>query len=56
MQAATFYGGRDIRLEDMPQPAPGPGEVLCKTTPYYLEAVGAAAGEKYNIRSEPNTW
>src|SRR5215472_6962387 len=30
MKAAIFYGGHDIRLEDLPQPAPGPDEVLFK--------------------------
>ncbi|TAK21366.1 MAG: hypothetical protein EPO26_15700 [Chloroflexota bacterium] len=28
MKAALFYGGRDIRVEEIPTPAPGPGEVL----------------------------
>ena len=28
MKAAIFYGGNDIRLEEHPQPAPGPDEVL----------------------------
>ena len=28
MKAALFYGGRDIRVEDLPDPVPGPGEVL----------------------------
>ena len=28
MQAAIFYGGQDIRLEECPQPTPGPGEVV----------------------------
>jgi threonine dehydrogenase-like Zn-dependent dehydrogenase len=28
MKAALFYGGRDIRVEELPDPAPGPGEVL----------------------------
>lgn len=28
MKAAVFYGGRDIRVEEVPTPAPGPGEVL----------------------------
>src|SRR5262249_28579693 len=30
MKAAIFYGGHDIRLEDLPQPEPGPDEVLFK--------------------------
>jgi threonine dehydrogenase-like Zn-dependent dehydrogenase len=28
MRTAVFYGGRDIRVEEMPDPVPGPGEVL----------------------------
>jgi threonine dehydrogenase-like Zn-dependent dehydrogenase len=28
MRAALFYGGRDIRVEEVPTPTPGPGEVL----------------------------
>jgi threonine dehydrogenase-like Zn-dependent dehydrogenase len=28
MKAAIFYGGKDIRIEETPIPAPGPGEVL----------------------------
>jgi threonine dehydrogenase-like Zn-dependent dehydrogenase len=28
MRAAIFYGGRDIRIEELPDPSPGPGEVL----------------------------
>jgi hypothetical protein len=28
MNAAFFYGGGDIRLENVPDPVPGPGEAL----------------------------
>jgi 2-desacetyl-2-hydroxyethyl bacteriochlorophyllide A dehydrogenase len=28
MQAAVFYGADDLRVEDVPRPTPGPGEVL----------------------------
>ncbi len=28
MKTALFYGGRDIRIQEVPTPAPGPGEVL----------------------------
>jgi 2-desacetyl-2-hydroxyethyl bacteriochlorophyllide A dehydrogenase len=28
MKAALFYGGRDIRVEELPDPLPGPGDVL----------------------------
>jgi threonine dehydrogenase-like Zn-dependent dehydrogenase len=30
MKAAIFYGGQDIRIEELPLPEPGPGEVLVK--------------------------
>ena len=30
MKAAIFYGGTDIRVEDLPTPQPGPGEVLVR--------------------------
>ena len=31
MRAARLHGIRDMRLEDLPRPAPGPGEVLLRT-------------------------
>ncbi len=30
MKAALFYGGSDIRVEEVPTPTPGPGEVLVR--------------------------
>ena len=30
MKAALFYGGADIRVEELPTPEPGPGEVLIR--------------------------
>ena len=30
MKAALFYGGSDIRVEELPVPEPGPGEVLVR--------------------------
>ena len=32
MQAITFYGRRDLRLETLPDPQPGPGEVRVRVT------------------------
>lgn len=32
MKALVYYGNRDIRLEDVPQPEPGPDELLIKVT------------------------
>ena len=28
MKAAVYHGAGDIRVEDIPDPAPGPGELL----------------------------
>lgn len=28
MRAARFYGKKDIRIDDVPKPEPGPGQVL----------------------------
>ena len=33
MKASIFYGGTDIRLEELPTPEPGPGEVLIRVRP-----------------------
>ena len=30
MKAAIFYGGKDIRVDDVPMPEPGAGEVQIK--------------------------
>lgn len=30
MRAARFYGGHDIRVEEVPDPVPGPGEVVVR--------------------------
>lgn len=30
MKAARYYGTRDVRVEDLPDPEPGPGQVLIK--------------------------
>ncbi|PIR19425.1 MAG: alcohol dehydrogenase, partial [Elusimicrobia bacterium CG11_big_fil_rev_8_21_14_0_20_64_6] len=30
MKAVIYHGPRDIRLEDVPMPTPGPGEVVVK--------------------------
>lgn len=32
MKAALFYGGTDIRVEELPVPEPGPGEVLVRVS------------------------
>ena len=30
MKAAFFHGREDIRIESVPRPRPGPGEILCR--------------------------
>jgi len=44
MRVARLHGIRDLRLEDLPRPTPGPGEVLLK-----VAAVGVcgSAGRRY---------
>ena len=32
MRAAVYHGRRDIRIEDVPDPIAGPGEVLLEVT------------------------
>ena len=32
MRAAVYYGARDVRLEEVERPAPGPGQVLLRVT------------------------
>jgi L-iditol 2-dehydrogenase len=40
MRASRLYGVRDLRLEDLPRPTPGPGEVLLK-----VAAVGTCGSD-----------
>jgi L-iditol 2-dehydrogenase len=40
MKAAVWYGGRDIRIEDLPKPAVGPEEILVK-----VKAAGICGSE-----------
>jgi 2-desacetyl-2-hydroxyethyl bacteriochlorophyllide A dehydrogenase len=48
MQAARFYGGRDIRLERLPDPLPGPGEVLIR-----VRAAGICGSDLHGYRATP---
>lgn len=32
LKAAVYYGPRDIRIEDVPEPSPGPGELLIEVS------------------------
>ena len=48
MKAAMFYGGKDIRVEKMPDPVPGHGEVLVK-----IEAAGICGSDLHGYRVRP---
>ena len=47
MKAARFYGGKDIRLETLPDPVPGPGEVLVQ-----VEATGICGSDLHGYHSK----
>jgi len=48
VKAAVFYGGKDIRVEDVPDPVPGPGEVLIE-----VKAAGVCGSDLHGYRSGP---
>jgi 2-desacetyl-2-hydroxyethyl bacteriochlorophyllide A dehydrogenase len=45
MRAALFYGGKDIRVEGVPTPEPGPGEVLVR-----VRSAGVCGSDLHNYR------
>jgi 2-desacetyl-2-hydroxyethyl bacteriochlorophyllide A dehydrogenase len=45
MKAALFYGGPDIRVEELPTPEPGPGEVLVR-----VRAAGICGSDLHGYR------
>ena len=45
MKTAVFYGGRDIRLEDVPKPAPGAGQALIR-----IHASGICGSDLHRYR------
>lgn len=45
MKAALFYGGKDIRVEEVPDPTPGPGEVVVRVI-----AAGVCGSDLHNYR------
>ena len=47
MKAARFYGGKDIRLETLPDPAPEQGEVLVQ-----VEATGICGSDLHGYHAE----
>jgi 2-desacetyl-2-hydroxyethyl bacteriochlorophyllide A dehydrogenase len=50
MKAALFYGGPDIRVEDLPMPEPGPGEVLVQ-----VRSAGICGSDLHTYRGA-NPW
>ena len=51
MKAALFYGGQDIRVEEVPDPRPGPGEVVLR-----VRAAGICGSDLHNYRDPSRTW
>lgn len=45
MKAAMFYGGHDIRVEEVPDPTPGPGEVVVR-----VKAAGICGSDLHGYR------
>lgn len=45
MKAAIFYGGKDIRVAEVPNPAPGPGEVVIR-----VRAAGICGSDLHGYR------
>ena len=50
MKAALFYGGHDIRVETLPDPEPGPGEVLIR-----VAAAGVCGSDLHGYRRGTTT-
>ena len=46
MKAALFYGGKDVRVEEAPDPAPGPSEVLVR-----VRAAGICGSDLHGYRA-----
>jgi 2-desacetyl-2-hydroxyethyl bacteriochlorophyllide A dehydrogenase len=46
MKTAVFYGGPDVRVEDVPDPLPGPGEVLVR-----IRAAGICGSDLHGYRT-----
>ena len=46
MQAATFYGPRDFRIEELPDPAPAPGEAVVR-----VRSAGICGGDLHEYRA-----
>ena len=48
MRAARFYGGRDIRVETVPEPAPEEREVLVE-----VQATGICGSDLHGYHHQP---
>ena len=48
MKTAMFYGGKDIRVEEVPDPIPSPGEVLIA-----VKAAGICGSDLHGYRARP---
>ena len=46
MQAATFYGPRDFRIESVPDPMPAPGEAVVR-----VNSAGICGGDLHEYRA-----
>lgn len=51
MKAAFFYGGGDIRLDNVPDPVPGPGEALVR-----VKAAGICGSDLHGYRDPKHVW
>jgi len=48
MKAGVLYGGKDIRVEEVPDPVPGPAEVLIE-----VKAAGICGSDLHSYRARP---
>jgi len=51
MKAALFYGGKDIRVEEVADPTPGPGEVVVR-----VKAAGICGSDLHSYRDPSVVW
>jgi len=51
MRAALFYGGKDIRVGQVPDPVPGPGEVVVRVL-----AAGICGSDLHSYRDPSRIW
>ncbi|MGB2825080.1 MAG: alcohol dehydrogenase catalytic domain-containing protein, partial [Thermoplasmata archaeon] len=51
MRVAMYYNNRDVRLEELPKPEPGPGEILVRVVASGI--CGSDVMEWYRIKRAP---